>query len=288
MGINTNMAAIFSVTFTGSCITIFANIVIISLILRKRQLRKIQFYIIANLAISDITTLLMLVSIVLTRVLTDLFKEITMFIVISKVICLTSRITSLLTLVFLAFDRYIAVRYNLRYQIILTKKKKSFALAKVWFFSWSISGMNWINISGYCKYQRNVFITLAVFRVTTSVLLLTLSKYTNTIRKKHMNIIGRRKKYFGVTKEKLDILKTLKKSLEESFKLYIATVSVLIAATIAGIADMVLSEYRFGLQVIMILLLHVTEVIVLAISQGDIRKALKRTFNKIKVEHLPN
>ena len=109
MGINTNMAAIFFVTFTGSCITIFANIVIISLILRKRQLRKIQFYIIANLAISDITTLLMLVSIVLTRVLTDLFKEITMFIVISKVICLTSRITSLLTLVFLAFDRYIAV-----------------------------------------------------------------------------------------------------------------------------------------------------------------------------------
>ena len=103
-----------------------------------------------------------------------------------------------------------------------------------------------------------------------------------------MNIIGRRKKYFGVTKEKLDILKTLKKSLEESFKLYIATVSVLIAATIAGIADMVLSEYRFGLQVIMILLLHETEVIVLAISQGDIRKALKRTFNKIKVEHLPN
>ena len=85
MGINTNMAAIFFVTFTGSCITIFANIVIISLILRKRQLRKIQFYIIANLAISDITTLLMLVSIVLTRVLTDLFKEITMFIVISKV-----------------------------------------------------------------------------------------------------------------------------------------------------------------------------------------------------------
>ena len=85
MGINKNMAAIFFVTFTGSCITIFANTVIISLILRKRQLWKIRFYIIANLAISDITILLMLVSIVLTRVLTDLFKEITMFIVISKV-----------------------------------------------------------------------------------------------------------------------------------------------------------------------------------------------------------
>ena len=287
MGINTNMAAIFSVTFTGSCITIFANIVIISLILRKRQLWKIRFYIIANLAVSDIITLLTLVSIVLARVLTDLFKEITMLIITSKVICLTSRITSLLTLVFLAFDRHIAVRYSLRYQIILTKKKTCFVLAAVWFFSLSISGMNWI-VSSYQKYQRNLFITLAVFRVTTSVLLLTLSKYTNTIRQKHINIIRRRKKYFGVTKEKLDILTTLKKSLEESFKLYIATVFVLIAATIAGIADMVLSEYRFGLQVIMILLLHVIDVIVLAISQGDIRKALKRMFIKIKIEPLPN
>ena len=288
MAINTNMAAIFSITFTGSCITIFINIVIISLILRKRQLWKIRFYIIANLAISDIITLFTLVSIVLTRVLTGPFKEITMFIIISKVICLTSRITSLLTLVFLAFDRYIAVRYSLRYQMILTKKKTCFVLAAVWFFSLSISGMAWIKVSHYYKYQRNLFITLAVFRVTTSVLLLTLSKYTNTIRKKHINIIRSRKKYFGVTKEKLDILKTLKKSLEDSFKLYIATVFVLIAATIAGIADMVLSEYRFGLQVIMILFLHVIDVIVLVISQSDIRKTLKRTFNKIKVEPLPN
>ena len=286
MAINTNMAAIFSITFTGSCITIFINIVIISLILRKRQLWKTRFYIIANLAVSDIITLFTLVSIVLTRVLTGPFKEITMFIIISKVICLTSRITSLLTLVFLAVDRYIAVRYSLRYQMILTKKKTCFVLAAVWLFSFSISGMTWIKVSGYYKHKRNILITLAVFRVTTSALLLTLSKYTNTIRKKHINSIEKRTKYFGVTKEKLGILKALKKSLEDSFKLYIATVFVQIAATIASVTNMLLSKNRYGFQVIMILLLQMIDVIVLAISQSDIRKALQRLFKKNRVEPL--
>ena len=192
---------------------------------------------------------------------------------------------SLLTLVFLAFDRYIAVRYSLRYQMILTKKKTCFALAAVWFFSFSISGMTWINVSGYYKHKRNILITLAVFRVTTSALLLTLSRYTNTIRKKHINSIEKRTKYFGVTKEKLDILKALKKSLEDSFKLYIATVFVQIAATIASVTNMLLSKNRYGFQAIMILLL--IDVIVLAISQSDIRKALQRMFKKNRVEPLP-
>ena len=218
--------AIFSLIFTGSCITIFVNIVIISLILRKRQF-------------------------------------------------------------FLAVDRYIAVRYSLRYQMILTKKKTCFVLAAVWLFSFSISGMTWIKVSGYYKHKRNILITLAVFRVTTSAPLFTLSKYTNTIRKKHINSIEKRTKYFGVTKEKLDILKALKKSLEDSFKLYIATVFVLIAATIASVTNMLLSKNRYGFQVIMILLLQMIDVIVLAISQSDIRKALQRLFKKNRVEPLP-
>ena len=286
MAINTYVqTAIFSLTFTGSCITIFINIVIISLILRKRQLWKTRFYIIANLAVSDIITLLVLVSIGSARVLTGCFKEIITFIVISKVTSLTSRITSLLTLIFLAVDRHFAVRYSLRYQMILTKKKTCFALAAVWFFSFSISGMTWINVSGYYKHKRNILITLAVFRVTTSALLLTLSRYTNTIRKKHINSIEKRTKYFGVTKEKLDILKALKKSLEDSFKLYIATVFVQIAATIASVTNMLLSKNRSGFQAIMILLL--IDVIVLAISQSDIRKALQRMFKKNRVEPLP-
>ena len=287
MMINKQLIATASIFLSGSCITIFANIVIILLILRKRQLRHIRFYIIASLAVADIITLLMLIIMVFKIILHDSSEfaenQISTFFVMPKVIGLASHISSLLTLAFLAFDRYIAVQHSLSYPKILTKKKMIITMVTIWLFSLSISGMNWINVSIYFEYHRNLFITLTIFRVITSALLLTLSRHTNMMRKKHMNQIKRKKEYFGVAKEKLDILKTLKRSLEESFKLYIATVVVLVASTIAGIVEMVLSEYYFKIDIIMILLLHIVDVIVLALSQGDIRKSLKYIHNKNRV-----
>ena len=47
---------------------------------------------------------------------------------------------------------------------------------------------------------------------------------------------------------------------------------------------MVLSEFRSEIQIIM--LLHMVDVIVLALSQGDTRKALKYTPNKNRVSPL--
>ena len=284
---NKELIATASIFLSGSCFTIFANIVIILLILRKRQLWHIRFYIIASLAVADIITLLMLIIMVFKIIfhvsVESVENQIRTFFVIPKVIGLASHISSLLTLAFLAFDRYIAVQHILSYQKILTKKRMIIIMVTIWLFSLSISGMNWINVSIYFEYHRNLFITLTVFRVVTSVLLLTLSKHTNIMRKKHMNQIKRKKEYFGVAKEKLDILKTLKRSLEESFKLYIATVVVLVASTIAGIVQMVVSDYFFEIDIIMMLLLHIVDVIVLALSQGDIRKTLKYMHNKIRV-----
>ena len=284
---NKELIATASIFLSGSCFTIFANIVIILLILRKRQLWHIRFYIIASLAVADIITLLMLIIMVFKIIFhvsaESVENQISTFFVIPKVIGLASHISSLLTLAFLAFDRYIAVQHSLSYQKILTKKRMIIIMVTIWLFSLSISGMNWINVSIYFEYHRNLFITLTVFRVITSVLLLTLSKHTNIMRKKHMNQIKRKKQYFGVAKEKLDILKTLKRSLEESFKLYIATVVVLVASTIAGIVQMVVSDYFFEIDIIMMLLLHIVDVIVLALSQGDIRKTLKYMNNKIRV-----
>lgn len=109
---------------------------------------------------------------------------------------------------------------------------------------------------------------MTLIRVKISVLLLTLSKYTKMMREKHMNNIVTKKDYFGVAKEKLDILKSLKRTLEESSKLYIATVLDQMASTTTGIMEMVLSEFRSEIQIVMILLLHVVDVIVVAFSQG--------------------
>ena len=51
---NTKGIATATIFFTGCCITIFANVVMIALILWKRQLWHVRFYIISNLAVSDI------------------------------------------------------------------------------------------------------------------------------------------------------------------------------------------------------------------------------------------
>ena len=283
MAENTNHIPTFTIFLTGCFITIFANVVIIVLILRKRQLRHIRFYIIANLAVADIITLLMLASIVIRRIFRNyhitLDTEVNTSFIVPRVIGLASRISSLLTLVFLAFDRYIAVQYSLKYQAVLTKKRMVVILVVIWLFSLTISGMNWINVSIYFEHHRNLFITLTVIRLIISVLLITLSKYTKMLRKQHMNNIVTKNKYFGVSKEKLDILKSLKRSLEDSCKLYVATVLVLIASTITGIVEMASSELYHEIQLIMIMLLHVVDVIVLALSQNDIRKALKYKQN---------
>lgn len=287
---NTKGIATATIFFTGCCITIFANAVIIALILWKRQLWHVRFYIISNLAVSDIMTLLMLASIVVRRIYQGyhiaLDTKANISFIVPRVIGVASRISSLLTLVFLAFDRCIAVQYNLKYQAILTKKRVVVVLVVIWLFPLTISGMILINVSVYFEYHRNLFKTITVIRAIISLLILTISKYTKMMREKYINSLVTKKEYFGVAKEKLDILKSLKQSLEESSKLYIATVLVQIASTISGIIEMVLSEFRSEIQIIMILLLHMVDVIVLALSQGDIRKALKYTPNKNRVSPL--
>ena len=97
-----------------------------------------------------------------------------------------------------------------------------------------------------------------------------------------MREILRRHENFGAAKEKLDVLSALKKSLGESFKLYIATVFIMIAATVTGIVDILqfpnnnlLKVHRF-----IMVFLYAIDIIVLVLSQGDIRKALTGVFFK--------
>ena len=210
---NTKGIATATIFFTGCCITIFANVVIIALILSKRQLWHVRFYIISNLAVSDIMTLLMLASIVARRIYQGyhiaLDTKANISFIVPRVIGVASRISSLLTLVFLAFDRCIAVQYSLKYQAILTKKVVV-VLVVIWLFPLTISGMILINVSVYFEYHRNLFITITVIRTVISLLILTISKYTKMMREKYINSLVTKKEYSGVAKEKLDILKSLK------------------------------------------------------------------------------
>ena len=289
---------IISILLCGLCITILANMVIVLLIIWKRYLRRVRFYIIANLAVTDIIYLLLMITtaakIIVNNGCTPYVDITRKGSVISAVISLASRFSSLFTAAFLASDRYIAVQYSSRYRTILTKKKMIFIQAIIWFLSFILSGMNWINVSEVSNYYRNRLIIVTLLRVIIYVLILMISKYTSIKMKILLNEIKRENGNLRISREKTEILRTLKKSLDESFILYIVTAFVLFAGTINRIVEIVLSnnflvvsQHSIIVKIVMGLLLNVIEVVALALSQGEIRKALKQTFSipwKTRVE----
>ena len=289
---------IISILLCGLCITILANMVIVLLIIWKRYLRRVRFYIIANLAVTDIIYLLLMITtaakIIVNNGCTPYVDITRKGSVISAVISLASRFSSLFTAAFLASDRYIAVQYSSRYRTILTKKKMIFIQAIIWFLSFILSGMNWINVSEVSNYSRNRLIIVTLLRVIIYVLILMISKYTSIKMKSLLNEIKRENGNLRISREKTEILRTLKKSLDESFMLYIVTAFVLFAGTINRIVEIVLSnnflvvsQHSIIVKIVMGLLLNVIEVVALALSQGEIRKALKQTFSipwKTRVE----
>lgn len=291
---------IISILLCGLCITILANMVIVLLIIWKRYLRRVRFYIIANLAVTDIIYLLLMITtaakIIVNNGCTPYVDITRKGSVISAVISLASRFSSLFTAAFLASDRYIAVQYSSRYRTILTKKKMIFIQAIIWFLSFILSGMNWINVSEVSNYYRNRLIIVTLLRIIIYVLILMISKYTSIKMKSLLNEIKRENGNLRISREKTEILQTLKKSLDESFILYIVTAFVLFAGTINRIVEIVLSnnflavsQHSIIVKIVMGLLLNVIEVVALALSQGEIRKALKQTFSipwKTRVEPL--
>ena len=131
-------------------ITVYAIILI--LIMRKKKLHQVRFYIIANLAFADIASLLILFSVMIIslyngRQLKENVDSISA--VIAKSIGFTLYVNSILTTIFLAIDRYIAVKYNFHYQSILSKRRIIFVLIISWLLSAISSGVVWVNVSVY-------------------------------------------------------------------------------------------------------------------------------------------
>ena len=252
------------------------NVVIFALIIRKRQLRQVRFYIIVNLTICDSTTLLLLSAIVLEG---SIFGTpgITGKIKCAWTVSLCTYINSLFTTSFLAFDRYVAVKYDIRYHEILTKKKAFIVLVMLWALSAMISFLPLIRVSTTSDYFRNRVITLTTLRIIVASLLILASKHTNKIRKRHVTEIRKRKINFGVEKEKLDLLQRTKNSITDAFKLYLATIIVMILDSSVGIFELIISLDIPEMHAFLFLLAHAVDIIVLALSQRDIRRELKHT-----------
>ena len=109
--------------------------------------------------------------------------------------------------------------------------------------------------------------------------MLSIAKYTNNVRKRHIRTIEERQNYFGIEREKLDILKVIKKRLTDSLKLYIAAVVVMTILTFIGIIiELILHKDVISTKIVFVLILHTTDVVVIASTQHEMRIQIKRTL----------
>ena len=266
-----------------SIIPICTNVGVVALIIKKRQLQRVRFYIIGNLSMADTLTLLLLCIGAIQGLHEDNnFEENTegVFNITGRIVATSSYINSLFTTAFLSFDRYIAVRWSLQYEAILTKVKVILVLCFIWIVSILLGGIQWVNVNTYADYHLHIFITLSLLNTTTSTLILVVSKYTDAVRKQHMNNIQKRLNYFGVAKEKFDRLKYLKSSLKDSFKLFISTAIIINLQTILGIIELYESNNLFDIKLYVIFLMSVTDLIVLWLTQTEIKYHLKHAFRR--------
>ena len=148
------------------------NAIIFALIIRKRQLRQVRFYIIVNLTICDSTSLVLISVIVLKDALYDTLGINGNFNLWAMTVLLCTYLDSLTAIAFLAIDRYTAVKYGIRYHEILTRKKAIVILVLLWVLSVITSLLPLVSVSTLFDYFRNRFITLTTVRIIVGTLLI--------------------------------------------------------------------------------------------------------------------
>lgn len=263
------------------CLALLFNLAIIKAIFSKRRFRRVQFYIIGNLCVANTLHFLCMFFAVIRKFLDEnVLRENNdyLFSLIMKSLAMSTHVSSLLTTGILAIDRFIAVKYCLRYQLILTTRRIIWGFLATWLLSVILTGVQWVNISQSFDFRRNSFITFTCLRVVMSVLLLSLSRYTQLTRKRHMKKIKIRQKYFGVEKEKFDTLKVLKNSLIDSFKFYITTVIAMVALVIVGTMEILLTDCLLEIRIVALVLFHIEVLLAIVFTQREIRRQLRQLF----------
>ena len=282
---------LISLFLIGLVLPITLNAMILVLVIRKRKLQQVRFYIIANLAFAEVLVLFILLSVTVKGLYEGTRNEEKVNNISSDIvrsIGFTLYIDSILTITLLAIDRYIAVKYNLHYQRLLTKRRIILVLTISWLLSAVLSAVPWIDVSVYSDLHRNVSIQFIILRFIASLVLLGLSKYTYVIRKQHMERITQRKNSFGVEKEKFDRLKLIKGSLKDSFKFFVTNVILMSAFSLMEIYELVLFEFHNDFKLIVVLLSHCGDIAVVSLSYREIRMQLKRVICKSTIWRIFN
>ena len=199
-------------------------------IITKVNIHKPRYYILLNLTISD----LCMVGVGLTSLrYNNGYNEYTH--ICSKIFYALSLITTVL----ISVDRDIAVRYCLRYNQIVTNRNLAISIIVSWLVSIvinifpAIEELKLRNGRQYYRYSEDA--VSYVTRFGCVLILMALSISMLMVRNKHISFIKSLNNNSSADTEKLNILRDLKQSLKDVFRLNVVTAVLVTAANIGSV-----------------------------------------------------
>ncbi|XP_068709160.1 alpha-1A adrenergic receptor-like [Montipora foliosa] len=136
-----------------------------------RQLRLIRHYFVINLAVADILIAAILIPLFVAAQLTDDNILLSHCQLVLDIACGTA---SILCLAAISLERYVAVKYSLRYHSIVTQRKAVFCMVFIWAYSFVVSCASLLSLVNKAKEGEDklclfagseylTFVTLASF-----------------------------------------------------------------------------------------------------------------------------
>ena len=185
----------------------------------KKKLHKPSYYLILNLSIGDL--LLSLLS--LFNILIFDYKNVNL--IISADACYN---VSILTTLCISIDRYIAIKFCLKYYVLVTNKRLVYFLTIIWIASVMVVTIPLLEVPKFGKkiyYRRLSYDVIRYSTVLLScIVMIVQSLYMINIRTKHIKQIRKTNIRFGIESEENTILCKLKQSMKDVLKLNIVTV----------------------------------------------------------------
>ena len=201
-----------------------------------------QYYLIRILSIADSMTL---VTTILVTI--EIPSKTVMIILLLATYALY--FWSLMITIFLIVDRWLAVKYSLRYHALVTKRKINISILLSLFggfiiFSclFFIEGVESISNDHMYFTNRSTLAFLVILRISTCVVIIVFGKSTIRLRNESEANRPPGANLHGVEAERLDIIIKLKRSIKDVFKLNIWTCVFLLPLTFTTLTHLLFKE----------------------------------------------
>ena len=259
---------------------------------RNNSQHNARFCIIGNISLADLVTVAM-TDIILIDIISEGKLELDLFMLVNCTITGVAHLVSILSNLFLSIDRFIAVKFCLAYHNIIIQRRVLLSIFLCWLFSLSVMSLLTIRVSSKFQYFFRYAICITVFRVLVGILMIATSIYTSVVRRSHILALEKRKKYFGVHQEKLDMLNALTRSLKDTFKLNITTAIIVFIQSVFDFlraSPLSANLHVNVMALILLLLLKLSNFIAIIMTQSDLRRSLKKMccrWHSQRVENFP-